>query len=211
MNEGSLRMVRGPSLVCAGLVCLILQTSAPAADPAATPAYRPPASVPKAGIGFLYDGTGVVPNSKPPTTWNEKTGENILWRVELPSWCDGSPVPVGNRVFVMNEPGLEGMVFPLLQCYDADSGALLWSRVVDPFEAFPDMEPELRKALTADVAWVQAIIRNLDRIIEEFLVVRNAAASYTTTGGWWTRRTIPSVRRNCPPTPSPRCGGSSRR
>jgi outer membrane protein assembly factor BamB len=35
-----------------------------------------------------------------PTTWNVETGENIVWKVELPHWSGGTPVIWGDRIFV---------------------------------------------------------------------------------------------------------------
>jgi len=125
--------------------------------------YRPPTSVPKTGIGFRGDGTGVFPGSKPPVEWDEKTGRNILWKAPLPNWGYSCPVPVGNRVLFMSEPGWKAH-FPQLCCFDAETGKLLWQRDVDPFLAFGELSGEQRKALTADLCRVHDSFRAAYRI-----------------------------------------------
>jgi hypothetical protein len=138
-------------VACPVMLCLTpaLRAAAPAAA-----AFRAPEAVPKTGIGFRGDGTGVFPDAKPPTQWDEASGRNILWKAPVPNWCLGCPTPVGNRVLVMSEPSWQpGSVWPELVCYDADTGALLWRRAVDPFLAFPEVAAEQRQRMTEDVAW----------------------------------------------------------
>jgi outer membrane protein assembly factor BamB len=124
------------------------------------PAYRPPVKVPETGIGFRGDGTGVFPDSRPPTQWNEATGKNIRWKTPVPNWGLGCPTPVGNRVLVMSEPTWQtGSVWPELLCYDADTGALVWRQTVDPFLGFPEVVAEQRKQMTDDVHWSHDLYR----------------------------------------------------
>ncbi len=120
--------------------------------------YLPPVEVPKTGIGFRGDGTGIFPDSEPPTEWDEKTGKNILWKTPRPNWGYGNPVAVGNRIYTMCEP-LWGAVWPILVCYDAETGALLWQQEVDPFQAFPEVKAKERAAMTADVDWYNGLYR----------------------------------------------------
>ena len=125
--------------------------------------YRPPANVPKTGIGFRGDGTGVFPGSKPPIAWDEKAGRNILWKAPLPNWGYSCPVPVGNRVLFMSEPGWKAH-FPQLNCFDADTGELLWQRDVDPFQAFGHLTDPQRRQLADDLRWVHDSFRTAYRI-----------------------------------------------
>ncbi len=134
------------------------------ADPAATAApYQPPSTVPKTGLGFRGDGTGVISDSKPPTVWDEATGKNIRWKVPLPNWGLGCPVPVGNRVLVMSEPswipGTPGCTWPELLCFDADTGALAWRTVVDPMLAFPEAPAEERQRVAEGLAYSHSLYR----------------------------------------------------
>jgi hypothetical protein len=91
--------------------------------------FEPPSKVPATGIGFRGDGTGVYPDANPPVEWDERTGSNILWKAELPNWGYASPVPVGNRVLMITEPGYES-IWPQLTCYDAASGKVVWQKDV---------------------------------------------------------------------------------
>lgn len=67
--------------------------------------------------GWRGDGTGRYPNSDAPTTWSQT--QNVLWSVEVGPG-HGSPIVVGNRVFLTAEP-------TLLACLDRASGKMLWS------------------------------------------------------------------------------------
>jgi outer membrane protein assembly factor BamB len=143
------------SIVVLLLSCAMLRSTSRAAPPSP---YRPPASVPEAGIGFRGDGRGIFPDSRPPTQWDEATGKNIRWKAPLPNFGYACPVPVGNRVFMMTEPGWKS-VWPQLSCFDADTGQLVWRRDVDPLLAFDDLSAARRKELADDVAWVQELWR----------------------------------------------------
>jgi outer membrane protein assembly factor BamB len=118
------------------------------------PAFHPPAKVPETGIGYRGDGTGVFPDCAPPRAWDEATGKNIRWRVPMPNFGSGCPVPVGNRVLAMSECRWHSL-FPILNCYDADTGNLLWSREVDAIDALTGLSPEQRKSLRDDLAFCQ--------------------------------------------------------
>jgi outer membrane protein assembly factor BamB len=45
-------------------------------------------------------GNGVSDSKNLPTTWNAQTGENIVWKVGLPSWSGGTPVIWGDHIFL---------------------------------------------------------------------------------------------------------------
>jgi outer membrane protein assembly factor BamB len=68
-------------------------------------------------------GTGVSPFADVPTEWNEEKKLNILWKspVKLPGFS--SPVVWEGRIFLSAASRKDRVVF----CYDADSGALLWT------------------------------------------------------------------------------------
>ncbi len=151
------------------LILVLLCGAVFGGEPAATLApYHPPAQVPETGIGFRGDGTGVIPDAKPPTVWDEATGKNILWKVSLPNWGLGCPVPVGNRVLVMSEPSwvpdTPGCDWPELLCLDADTGALVWRQVVDPFLAYPEATAEERQRGTEGIAFSHGVYRKAYQI-----------------------------------------------
>ena len=76
-------------------------------------------------IGYRGDGSGVFPNAKPPTS-----ALAVKWEAPLPGWGHGSPVAVGDKVFVVVEP-YPGQYFPGLLCFEASSGKQLWQRSLD--------------------------------------------------------------------------------
>ncbi len=68
-------------------------------------------------VGWRGDGLGRYPYATPPIEWsNEK---NVAWAADLPSWSNGTPVVVGDRIFVCSEP------FDLI-CLSKKDGEILW-------------------------------------------------------------------------------------
>ncbi|MCX6910041.1 MAG: PQQ-binding-like beta-propeller repeat protein [Verrucomicrobia bacterium] len=80
-------------------------------------------------------GSGISAYANVPTTWNAKTGENILWKVPVPIIGPNSPVLWGNRVFLAGATEKKREVY----CYDAASGKLLWQKQVGDL---PGTDPE---------------------------------------------------------------------
>jgi outer membrane protein assembly factor BamB len=77
-------------------------------------------------------GLGYCTEQGLPTTWNAKTGENILWRAPLPKSNNAysSPIVWGERVFVtcvQNQP-LEQRVV----CFAKADGKKLWAALIEP-------------------------------------------------------------------------------
>ncbi len=71
-----------------------------------------------------------------PLTWNAKTGENIVWKAELPKSDSpySSPIVWDHRVFVTcatNQP-----VSHHLLCFSTDDGKLLWDTTIEPGSLF---------------------------------------------------------------------------
>ena len=92
--------------------------------------------------------SGVAEKQNLPDTWNGETGENILWRTEIPGLAHSSPVVWGDRVFVTSavssrggaifRPGLYGdgdasedlsIHQWTLTALDKRSGQVLWTRI----------------------------------------------------------------------------------
>jgi len=125
------------TLLLAGALAGIVHAADPA--PMDAPAAVPPAPV---WVGVRGpEGTGVYPDSKPPTTWNVKTGKNVRWVLPLNGWGQGQPVVGGDRVFIMLEADALHD-FPRLQCLDIVTGAVLWEKEIDHL---PVAEPDETK------------------------------------------------------------------
>jgi outer membrane protein assembly factor BamB len=72
----------------------------------------------------------------PPVTYERK---NVLWETPLPDHGHGTPIVVGDRVFVTSEPDE-------LICIDKLSGAILWSTTNNYYDATPQAERDANPA-----------------------------------------------------------------
>jgi outer membrane protein assembly factor BamB len=107
-------------------------------------------------VGYRCDGTSVFPKSNPPSQFDEATGKNVLWKVPLPNWGHSSPTVIDKKVFVTCEGGWPaGQDFPVLVCYDADTGKELWRRDLNHLPAIHDTV----KTAEALKAWQEILAR----------------------------------------------------
>ena len=112
-------------------------------------------------VGWRGDGTGIYPDSNPPTVWYQKeNGEskNILWKTKLPCYSWSTPVIVGDKVFTRSEP------YDLI-CLNKNTGKLLWIRSYPPFIAVTAEEKK------ANPAWkeVGTLVAELQKVNDEFV------------------------------------------
>lgn len=68
------------------------------------------------------DGTGVVKADDWPADWDAATGKNVLWRSQVPTPGNGSPLLWAGRVFLTGATADRQDVM----CFDRTSGKLLW-------------------------------------------------------------------------------------
>jgi outer membrane protein assembly factor BamB len=78
-----------------------------------------------------FDGNGVGFSDNPPTRWDGKTGENILWKSEVPLPGNSSPVIWDNKLFLTGADEETQKVF----CFNIENGELLWTADVTRPEA----------------------------------------------------------------------------
>jgi outer membrane protein assembly factor BamB len=83
------------------------------------------------------EGSGISAYTNVPIHWNGKTGEGILWKTKVPFAGMNSPVVWKDRVFLSGADPNERHVY----CFDAASGALLWTGNVGVSSAKKDDEP----------------------------------------------------------------------
>lgn len=110
---------------------------ASAAEPAPRPFIRP--SLQTNWPSFRGPGGfGIAWFTNAPIHWDIETGDGVLWKTEIPVHGFNSPIVWDDRVFLSgaDEEGLE--VF----CFDANSGALLWTRTVETSVEFPEVSED---------------------------------------------------------------------
>lgn len=78
-----------------------------------------------------FDGNGVGFSDNPPIRWNGKTGENIVWQVEVPMSGNSSPVIWENKLFLTGADEETQKIF----CFNIENGKLLWEADVTRAEA----------------------------------------------------------------------------
>ena len=84
-------------------------------------------------------GQGVSPDKGVPTTWGATV--NLLWKIDLPGPGTGSPIVIGNKIFLTCHTGyaipgktrgdMKDLKLHLL-CLDRETGKELWNKSVDP-------------------------------------------------------------------------------
>lgn len=130
------------SAVCIStrLVLAVLGADVPLGHPAFYPSPERP-------VGWRGDRSGAFPGATPVTTWNSKTGENIVWKCPMPAPSWGHPIVVGDRVFVNADPNW-------LICVNARDGKILWQQAVDHTTK---MSPDQAKQAVAERAFFDGL------------------------------------------------------
>jgi outer membrane protein assembly factor BamB len=94
-----------------------------------------------------FNANGIFTNANLPEKWNAETGENILWKTEIPGLGLSSPVIWGNKLFITTAVskvdssglaiGMFGSVNPVpdqsehdwkVLCFDKNTGAKIWEK-----------------------------------------------------------------------------------
>ncbi len=81
-------------------------------------------------VGWRTDGTGKYLDANPTIEWSPE--KSIIWKTEMPSKSNATPVIVGDRLFVCSEPSS-------LVCVSLADGQILWERT-NNFEDMVDAE-----------------------------------------------------------------------
>ncbi|MHC4713179.1 MAG: PQQ-like beta-propeller repeat protein [Planctomycetota bacterium] len=125
-------------------------------------------------------GRGSAAVDTAPTDWDGPTGRNVLWKTPVPKPGFNSPVVWGNRVFLTGADADAREVY----CFDADTGALLWTHKVTGIPGSPPEAPEVTEetgyaAPTAatDGRRVFAMFANGDLVAVDFDGARRLAVN----------------------------------
>jgi len=76
-------------------------------------------------VGWRTDARGEYPQAEPPTTWSAR--EKIVWQTKMPGKSWGSPILIGQRLFVPSDPAE-------LLCVDAADGKVVWQKTCSAAE-----------------------------------------------------------------------------
>ncbi len=112
-------------------------------------------------------GNGISYRKNIPTSWDATTGENVVWKVEIPLHGYNSPIIWGDKIFVSGANSAQREVY----CIDRNTGKILWTGEVKNIEGSPATSPEVTEdtgqaapSLTTDGRRVYAIFANGDII-----------------------------------------------
>ncbi len=70
-------------------------------------------------VGWRNDGTGQFPGATPPAEWSKE--KNVAWKVAMPGNSYGTPIVVGDHLFVVSDPSE-------LLCIRRSDGKVLWKK-----------------------------------------------------------------------------------
>lgn len=84
------------------------------------------------------DGSGVA-GGEWKLSFTEPADANVVWKSPVPASGFNSPIVWGNRVFLSGGDAERREVL----CYDANSGQLLWQRVVEKLPGSPAKQPDI--------------------------------------------------------------------
>ncbi|MFW6163140.1 MAG: PQQ-binding-like beta-propeller repeat protein [Planctomycetota bacterium] len=87
-------------------------------------------------------GLGVASYTNAPTTWNGESGENILWKTEIPLDAPNSPVVWGDRIFLSGSTKERFEVY----CFSLDDGRLLWTGKAEGIPGSPAEPPRVMES-----------------------------------------------------------------
>jgi outer membrane protein assembly factor BamB len=103
-------------------------------------------------VGWRNDARGSYPDVQPPTKWSAT--ENIVWKTALPGKSWGSPILVGDLLFVPSDPAE-------LLCIKAGTGEIVWQKSNSAAEVFGE-----KRAAEIEATWAELNTRKRTRVRE---------------------------------------------
>ncbi|HPR60262.1 MAG TPA: PQQ-binding-like beta-propeller repeat protein, partial [Prolixibacteraceae bacterium] len=83
-------------------------------------------------------GHGISDDKNTPIKWNVETGENILWKTQIPLKGYSSPVIWGDKLFVTGANNNERWLY----CYNKQNGEMLWQHQANNIDGSPATAPK---------------------------------------------------------------------
>ena len=87
------------------------------------------------------NGLGIAYQTKIPIEWNGESGENIIWKKELPKPGFNSPIIWENKLFLSAADKTSQEVY----CFDRINGELIWTAELNAIPGSPDKKPKVTK------------------------------------------------------------------
>jgi outer membrane protein assembly factor BamB len=87
-----------------------------------------------------FGGTGIAYQKNIPTSWDGESGENILWKTQIPLKGYNSPVVWEGKVFLAGANATKRELY----CFDANTGKILWTVNADNIQGSPAKSPSVR-------------------------------------------------------------------
>jgi len=112
-------------------------------------------------------GNGISYRKNIPISWDVESGQNIIWKLEIPLHGYNSPIIWENKIFLSGANSAQREVY----CIDRNSGKILWTGEVKNISGSPATSPKVTDdtgqaapSLTTDGRRVYAIFANGDII-----------------------------------------------
>lgn len=86
-----------------------------------------------------YGGNGVSFKENLPLHWDGPSGENVLWKTEIPLHGYNSPIVWEDKVFLTGANDERQEVY----CFNGNTGVLVWTAVIDNIPGSPAVSPEV--------------------------------------------------------------------
>lgn len=116
-------------------------------------------------------GLGISYHKNIPTQWDASTGENILWKTEIPLHGYNSPIIWNDKVFLSGANSEKREIY----CINKSTGEIIWTHEVKNIDGSPAKSPKVTEdtgqaapSLTTDGQLVFALFANGDLIALNF-------------------------------------------
>lgn len=86
-----------------------------------------------------FGSNGIDFHKNIPTTWDASTGDNILWKIEIPIHGFNSPIIWGDKLFLSGANPQKREVY----CIDRNTGDMLWTVDVKGIPGSPEKSPKV--------------------------------------------------------------------
>ncbi len=113
-------------------------------------------------------GNGIAAVTSAPIHWNGESGDNILWKTEVPLKGFSSPVVWEDRIYITGADRDRQVLY----CHNADNGRLLWTAEIKDIPRQTDRKP----SIYSDTGWAPSTAATNGSIIAVIFPTGDLAA-----------------------------------